>query len=109
MWLEHICNNIEAFEKDIDAAENKIKVFLFRLYKNDPKFDENDFKVKCLRELEEQLEKEGRFGNSVRKLFEEVKSYHMNNQGEKTFEVGLQKILFEIEPFNISLFRHLAK
>jgi signal recognition particle GTPase len=109
MWLDHVCKHIAAYEKDTDTAENKIKVFLYRLYKNDPTFNDDDFKDECLRELVEQLEKEGRFGNTVRKLFGEVKADYKNNQGDRSFKEGLKRILFEIEPFNIALFRELAK
>ena len=33
---------------------------------------------------------------------------YLNNSGEKSFAKGLQRLLFELEPFNIGLYKKLA-
>lgn len=76
--------------------------------KDERKYQDEASKRQALDDLAEQLKKEGRCGHGVQKILDVIEKEFLNNEGEKAFAQGLKNLLFEIEPFNISLFRSLA-
>ena len=111
MWLEHLYQNINQYEMDPEPADHRLKVLLYHLHEREseePKYQEESSKREALESLAGQLRKEGRYGNGVHKIFEVIHREFLNNSGEKAFSEGLKRLLFEIEPFNIGLFRSLA-
>ena len=111
MWLEHLYENINQYEMDQEPADHRLKVLLYHLHereKDEPKYQDEASKREALEALARQLKKEGRYGHGVQKIFDAIGKEFLNNSGEQAFAAGLKRLLFEIEPFNISLFRSLA-
>jgi hypothetical protein len=111
MWLEHLYQHISYFEMDQEPADHRLKVLLYHLHereKDELKYQDENSKREALEALAEQLKKEGRYGHGVQKIFQNIQNEYLNNSGEKAFAEGLKRLLFELEPFNIGLFRYLA-